>query len=1832
MLPGPSVVGPEMQPLALMAEGDDGEEVPPWRSGGASSSRDRSRSATTRITTGTMDVPGVQGFTREERGIPNRGRHPLEAAPSTPPMPPPGHGDTTAMTATATPVVMEDDAEEEVDTEDAEAEIHGEGEEEDVVLDQELEEEDLGRHTATEPEGETYDRGDFSPDSPEEDDYWTMGGQHLIRHHVRKRRTPFHPVGSRLDMPVSRDRLLPERHTNKVYEDGHRVSNTDNWQAACHSDNARTVTLTYHRVRRYPATPVGYSIVRRIAIDQDTDTMLCDDEEAVVSDFDQCTRSLGKVRNLRVVWFYIDDVAEDKPWKGTTVFKLKDLDEELKVKRCQWDQEDPKKTLPRGKKKQLSKEVEKMENEDLVMWSNLLHVRPSPPRGWKLLFEIFCGCALLTRMAQAGGYETCEPVDIKNGWDVFRLDHRKYVESVVDREQPYLLAIGFPCGPWSPWQRMNQDKEHVNWQRQKWLPILKWLQQLVLKHRRRGGKTLLENPWMSEAWNTKELKKINYDNIGDEDDYEVLRVDLCQFGLKDKENGMPHLKPTAVGTDSPGIKKKMRNKRCHRDHDHQALEGSNRFGRRTLQAAQWTTRFCKTILEGIYEDLRGLGRVAFSAEDAFEDLEEDPDPMDGVHGPEDLPYSRVGQGDELEKEVELHEGMDNIERDTDPHGEKVRRQEWLKLSKDERVGVRRLHHMTSHASRPQLQRMLRYAGAPPRVVKGVQHFRCGICERDSEEKKPFPMKTPSPYTFNETIGIDVFEVKDAGGTRFQILHAICHGTTYQCGEVLGEAQGVPSSARCLQAFLRFWSCWAGTPQYILADRGLHNRGVFQSELEKAGAKFRTVATEAPWELGRVERHGGILKHMMNKVIMAEQVTGKDELRMALVEALNTKNRLGNLGGFSPQQWVLGHHPKMEGWPDEEIAETYVLDEDAMSAFNRRAAFREASRLSWMQEDSQKRIRKGILRQGGSEHGIYRTGDMVSFQRKRGGKPRWFGPARVLVQEGRNLWILHGGVPIVIADTMVRPSCPEELLEHELLGKRTKGVKRFRGFGYEDVAQPHQFGSAQQQSYMDFRRDDVEKDLLEEFRPGTAAPTEVGGDDESPKRRRQIETELLPEEVPVPVSPTPTTPLGEEGDDTAGGESSPVTSPPVTELQRAMRMNLNQLDVGASRATRMRNMDDSLDIILPNIPGEEPRDRSRSPHGGRGEEPQERVVNHAVRHEFNCFLAKRTSAKAKAKSRGAQEIVYRHETEEMRQKLDEARGKEWSNWLKYGATREPSAEEVDRLLRQGYKAIPMRWVDIDKNDKLRVPGGPQVDLKLKSRLVMRGDLEPGDFRVDCPTSSQVGVHLVISYATCEGLRLRAGDITSAFLQGAPIDRVLLMKVPSDGIPNVNGQGNAYDPGSYLIALMSIYGSRDAPRGFWMALRGELLAQGLCEIEPAMYSLSIDGRLHGLATTHVDDILWCGTEAMDNVMAQVQARFTFGSVEELGEGAAGSFRYCGRRIEDHGKYVSITTPEILKKVKPIQVEQGRKRPPNEPATADEQSQMRAVLGSLGWVARLCRPELSYRCSALQGRQSKPTVADLNDANKLLSAAQKTSQFGIHFMKGKINFETACLLSVTDASHAAEVHVSEVGKPQGHRSQAGRFLLLADRMPDEKVACNVQILEWCSHALRRVCRSTLQAETLSSMDGSESGNYVRGLMHSMVHPKTSNENRLTEWKINAMDSRHLHWVSDCRSFISYMGNPNQNTVTDKRLAIDLTALRQELWRKHGTELGEPGIQSSVPEDGSDHLWWVSTKDMLSDGLTKQMVWHYIRNLCEFGTWKLTMPPLLAGTPMANESTQDF
>ena len=464
-------------------------------------------------------------------------------------------------------------------------------------------------------------------------------------------------------------------------------------------------------------------------------------------------------------------------------------------------------------------------------------------------------------------------------------------------------------------------------------------------------------------------------------------------------------------------------------------------------------------------------------------------------------------------------------------------------------------------------------------------------------------------------------------------------------------------------------------------------------------------------------------------------------------------------------------------------------------------------------------------------------------------------------------------------------------------------------------------------------------------------------------------------------------------------------------------------------------------------------------------------------------------------------------------------------MKYKAVRFPTKSELTVLREQGEA---MRWVDIDKNDKPPVPGGDPVPEKLKSRLVIRGDLEQQQFRTDCPTASSTCIHILLACAASRGLKLHSGDITAAFLQGAPIQRTSLLRAPKDGIPL--GDGTYIGPCMLMIALMSVYGSKDAPRGFWLELRATILDNELLEVDPAFYVLQKDGEIQGLLCSHVDDLLWAGTEAMDAVRERIQQRFTFGSTEH------GPFRLCGRKITDEKEYFHMQCPESLAKVKPILIEGGRERSLTSEATEAERSQMRAVLGSLGWVARLCRPELCYMCSSLQGKQSKPTVEDLKNTNKLLSSAQKTKDNGIKFMKGKFRFETSFFCHSRMQAMRGKLKSTRMGRSRG-------ILLLADRESD---VAHIHILEWHSQTLKRVCRSTLQAEVLSSMLGSEAAQQVRALLFSLHHPREAGD-RGKKWKIQAADSKTIVWMSDWKHFGQTLGDrhviPQTGALEDQR-----------------------------------------------------------------------------------------
>ena len=118
---------------------------------------------------------------------------------------------------------------------------------------------------------------------------------------------------------------------------------------------------------------------------------------------------------------------------------------------------------------------------------------------------------------------------------------------------------------------------------------------------------------------------------------------------------------------------------------------------------------------------------------------------------------------------------------------------------------------------------------------------------------------PRPYVFGETVGIDVIYPKDSAGKTCMFLNIVDLGTNFQVVCPIREGHGIPTSKECLDAFMQHWVSWAGFPKELVCDRGLNNRGVFAKTLAAAHVYISNVGLEAPYQIGKVERRGGIWK-------------------------------------------------------------------------------------------------------------------------------------------------------------------------------------------------------------------------------------------------------------------------------------------------------------------------------------------------------------------------------------------------------------------------------------------------------------------------------------------------------------------------------------------------------------------------------------------------------------------------------------------------------------------------------------------------------------------------------------------------------------------------------------------------------------------------------------------------------------------------------------------------------------------------------------------------------------------------------------------------------------
>ena len=239
---------------------------------------------------------------------------------------------------------------------------------------------------------------------------------------------------------------------------------------------------------------------------------------------------------------------------------------------------------------------------------------------------------------------------------------------------------------------------------------------------------------------------------------------------------------------------------------------------------------------------------------------------------------------------------------------------------------------------------------------------------------------------------------------------------------------------------------------------------------------------------------------------------------------------------------------------------------------------------------------------------------------------------------------------------------------------------------------------------------------------------------------------------------------------------------------------------------------------------------------------------------------------------------------------------------------------------------------------------------------------------------------------------------------------------------------------------------------------------------------------------------------------------------------------------------------------------------------------MVGSLAWVARQCRPQVSYDVNKLQSVCGTATLDDLRFANKLLQEAKESSDDGLFFKSGLFTWSKMEMLTITDASF---------GNESNFRIQKGRMIFFTgpdsfDKngmvsasdwlfLDDHRWSVSIHFASGNVCSLRRVEESMRLRAALADAHGV----FLR-----------------TDWEYHTARFMRNVWMIDCNSLNDHLRNPTFTKFSDKRLSIDLAALRQMVWLTPDGELRE-----RIGSDQPDMVRWIDTSCMVADCLTKRM-----------------------------------
>ena len=1097
------------------------------------------------------------------------------------------------------------------------------------------------------------------------------------------------------------------------------------------------------------------------------------------------------------------------------------------------------------------------------------------------------------------------------------------------------------------------------------------------------------------------------------------------------------------------------------------------------------------------------------------------------------------------------------------HGPKFRL-----LSENEKNDLVKLHKNLGHPDPEKLAAHLQAQGARLQVIEAAREFVCDACVESSAFRHQRPAQLHDPSEFNDFVGIDGFFWSGKAGFQVMVFHCIDEASLFHLGRRLDNR----NLEHVIPAFSDMWLSWAGNPTGIYSDPA----GEFCSDEWLSFLQGLNIvpklSTEA-WQKGRVERHGALIKEMLNRYDAEKVISSTHEFDTVLRACFQAKNSLSRHQGFSPEQIVLGKATRVPAslTADESLgAHSMAVGDDlACERFRQQLEIRSLARKTFLATDNDQAIRRALLRRSCPPRGPFHAGQLVMYWR-RPGKPnrreggRWYGPARVVSQESSSVvWVAHAHKLLRCSPESLRPASLREWQGNQTLEQSIQSCPK------ENPDQPSQ------------RIEAPENLDNAEYSPGTLLTF-----DQAPNSHQtsiQPESEVFPE---IPNNPSQQ--ATSDADQSVHDESveptveivEPPDDPPAEDDEDE---SLHHDHVFWCQDVKGCPMDQPLHEWLTYQPGTETPEVCLA-------EDEMPILDQPLEHfEDQCFMLEVPMSKqdlikwstdprpqelacvASASKRARAEVQIKDLSSEDRRLFDLAKDAELNCWLQTSALKPVLRKSLnpDQILRSRWV---LTWKPVeDQNGKVQ-------GRKAKARLVVLGYMDPQLTEVarDAPTLTKEGRHTILQMIASRQWALSSFDIRTAFLRGRADDANPLAMEP----PKELRQKLQLREDQVCSLIGNAYGRVDAPLLFYreLALQLKKLGFRVHPLEPCVHYLESwkgDVRtLHGIIGTHVDDGICGGDEFFHKQLQKLREVLPFGAFKQR------KFTFTGIQLEQLPDYSIVASQkDYIYAIPALEIGKHRRNLPEQEANESEKSSLRAIIGSLQYAVTHTRPDLAARLGEIQTQIARPTVNTLLMANKLLREAQETSDTKIFIRSIPVGQVTHVVFG--DASFASPKQLS---------SFQGTIVFATTPELQQNLKAPISPLTWSSKKIARVVRSTLSAEAFSMSRGVDKLSWMRLLWGTIAVDNF-------DWRQPPKALATLHKaiiVTDCKSLYDLVTRTAMPSCEEYRPTLEVLLIR-ELCHENC------------------FFRWIPTSLQLADPLTKPMDPVILRIALESGSFQL-------------------